>query len=92
MRGVTALLTPSPLLTPGTNCYIVGTGPKRILIDAAEDKFGNEAFMAALEECMEKIGCVGFQEILITHQHHDHFGGVHKLLEKYGADIRVRNA
>lgn len=73
----------------GTCCYLVGTGKRRLLIDAAEADRGNDQFMAALDDCMQANGIEGLQEILITHWHFDHYGGIPKLLEKYGHDIPV---
>jgi len=72
----------------GTNCYIVGTGKKRILIDAGEFAFG-EKFIPIFQDVMRDIGCEGLQEILVTHQHHDHFGCIPQLQKLYGPRIPV---
>jgi glyoxylase-like metal-dependent hydrolase (beta-lactamase superfamily II) len=56
----------------GTNTYLVGSGPKRVLIDAGE---GRPEYIGMLERAIEQSGAIGLQEIIITHWHHDHLGG-----------------
>jgi len=80
---------PNPFTLNGTCCYLVGTGSRRILIDTGEENVGHPQFMAALEDCMACNNIEGFQLILITHFHHDHYGGVAGLLERFGKDIPV---
>lgn len=75
---------PSAYTLNGTNCYLVGTGEKRILIDTGEWGRGQPEFLADLSKCMSEVGCTGLQMILITHMHGDHFGGVEGLQEKFG--------
>jgi glyoxylase-like metal-dependent hydrolase (beta-lactamase superfamily II) len=79
---------PSPYTLNGTNCYLVGTGSKRILIDTGEWGRGQPEFLADLEKCMSEVGCTGLSMILITHMHGDHFGGVEGLQKKFGP-VRV---
>jgi glyoxylase-like metal-dependent hydrolase (beta-lactamase superfamily II) len=80
---------PSTFTLNGTNCYLVGEGTRRTLIDTGESDIGNARFMTKLHEVMEKVGCTGLDHILITHAHFDHYGGVDSLLKKYGFDIPV---
>jgi glyoxylase-like metal-dependent hydrolase (beta-lactamase superfamily II) len=80
---------PSQFTLNGTNCYLVGQGKKRTLIDTGEADRGNEKFMACLAKVMEMEGCDGLDRILVTHAHFDHYGGVDNLLKKYGFDIPV---
>ncbi|CAE8664376.1 unnamed protein product [Polarella glacialis] len=68
----------------GTNCYLVGTGRSRVLIDAGEEFVGAEAFMDSLAKCMEEFGVDGLDAIVITHMHHDHYGNIGRLQERYG--------
>ncbi len=75
----------------GTNCYLVGTGKERILIDTAygngtEDQFST--FLANLDKTLQEEGCK-ISLILITHLHSDHFGGCEALQEIYGPGIPV---
>jgi len=79
---------PSPYTLNGTNVFLVGTGRKRILIDAAEKIKGNAEFVQILGEFMDRQQCDGLEMILITHMHGDHFGGCESLLDKFG-DVPV---
>jgi glyoxylase-like metal-dependent hydrolase (beta-lactamase superfamily II) len=75
---------PSPFTLNGTNCYLVGTGAKRLLVDTGEEHFGSETFMACLARCMEEYGVQGLEGLIITHMHHDHYGNIGNLQERYG--------
>jgi len=66
---------------PGTNTYLVGTGRKRILLDTGQ---GVEAYVGVLERAMERAGVGGIQEIVLTHSHPDHGGGVAHVQERWG--------
>jgi len=63
---------PSRFTLQGTNTYLVGTGPKRILIDTGE---GKPVWAEALRDVLwdEKIEV---ERVLLTHWHHDHIDGV----------------
>jgi glyoxylase-like metal-dependent hydrolase (beta-lactamase superfamily II) len=85
-RVVVALgQNPGPITGPGTNTYLVGTGKERILIDTGE---GHPKYPAVLERALKKAGGQSIQEILLTHGHPDHMGGVASILEQYGT-LRV---
>eukprot|EP00929_Paragymnodinium_shiwhaense_P074918 TRINITY_DN38317_c0_g1_i2.p1 TRINITY_DN38317_c0_g1~~TRINITY_DN38317_c0_g1_i2.p1 ORF type:complete len:501 (-),score=98.19 TRINITY_DN38317_c0_g1_i2:68-1570(-) len=75
---------PSSFTLNGTNCYLVGTGRRRLLVDAAEKHYGADAFMASLKQCMEEHDVEGLDGVIITHFHHDHWGNVERLQDTYG--------
>ncbi len=81
-RVVTALgQNPSAFTGPGTNTYLVGTGQEQILLDTGD---GRAAFLPVLERAMELAGCRAIQEIVLTHGHPDHIGGVQSVLDRMG--------
>ena len=73
---------PSPFTGPGTNSYLIGTGSHRILLDPGE---GAESYLPVLETALDRAGCEGIQEIVVTHAHHDHIGGVASVLRRFGS-------
>ena len=83
-RVVVALgQNPSAFTGPGTNTYLVGTGPRRILLDTGQ---GVPEYLPILDEALETAGCGGIQEIVLTHGHPDHIGGAAQIL---GRRVRV---
>ncbi|EON67025.1 hypothetical protein W97_06142 [Coniosporium apollinis CBS 100218] len=64
------------LTAKGTNTYLVGQGPKRLLIDTGE---GKPAWLQSLKSVLSSEQASVDQAIL-THWHHDHVGGVDDLL------------
>ena len=71
----------------GCNCYLVGTGSKRILIDTAGPSPGPvenfDVFLENLEMTLEKEQCA-IERIIITHGHTDHYGGCPEIQRRYG--------
>ena len=81
-RVVVALgQNPGIFTGPGTNTYLVGTGRKRILIDTGQ---GIDAYVGVLERALERAGCDGIQEIVLTHGHPDHGGGLAQVQQRFG--------
>jgi glyoxylase-like metal-dependent hydrolase (beta-lactamase superfamily II) len=72
---------PSAFTGPGTNTYLIGTGPERILLDPGQ---GVPAYLPVLERAMERAGCARIQQIVLTHGHPDHIGGVRAVLARFG--------
>src|SRR5215470_5143673 len=72
---------PSMFTGPGTNTYLVGTGRRRILLDTGQ---GVPAYLPVLERAMAACGCEEIQEIVLTHGHVDHIGGVLSVRERWG--------
>jgi glyoxylase-like metal-dependent hydrolase (beta-lactamase superfamily II) len=79
---VHVVLAPNPgLLTgPGTNTYVVGTGPT-LVIDPAVDDAG---YLEAVLEAADDV-----DSILVTHRHPDHVGGAAALAARTGAKVRA---
>jgi len=73
---------PSPYALTGTNLYLVGTGEERILVDAGEGKPG---VLQDLLETMEQQGCKRLSQVVITHWHFDHIGGVPEMIDHFGS-------
>jgi len=81
-RVVVALgQNPSAFTGPGTNTYLVGTGAERILLDTGQ---GVAAYPRVLDRAFELAGCEHLQEIVLTHGHPDHMGGVEQIWKHYG--------
>ena len=66
---------------PGTNTYLVGTGRRPILVDTGQ---GVQSYMPLLRQAMDERGAEGLQEIVLTHAHPDHNGGIDQVLKEYG--------
>jgi glyoxylase-like metal-dependent hydrolase (beta-lactamase superfamily II) len=82
-RVVVALgQNPSLFTGPGTNTYLVGSGRRRILLDPGQ---GVPGYLDVLEQALERVGCDEIQEIVLTHGHPDHMGGVDAVHERFGA-------
>ena len=76
---------PSSFTLCGTNTYVIGRGPVRTLVDPGDFPESNAAFMENFNNFLDANSGVKIDRILVTHGHHDHFGGVHdtiKLLEQ----------
>ena len=71
---------PGPMTGPGTNTYIVGTGPSVVIDPAVED----ETYLDEIKRVASDVS-----EILITHRHPDHVGGAAALAAHWGVPVRA---
>lgn len=81
--GVSLVLAPNPgpMTGPGTNTYVVG-GAGGVVIDPATDD--GRYLEAVLGAAGGRVG-----EIVVTHRHPDHVGGVGQLVSLTGAPVRA---
>lgn len=83
--GVVRLTAPNPgLMTgPGTNAYLVGSGPDRAVVDPGPaDPAHQEALAALAREAGARI-----RWIVVTHTHVDHAPGAAELARLTGAEV-----
>lgn len=80
---VHVVLAPNPgLMTgPGTNTYVVGTGPTFVIDPAVPD----EHYVATVAGAAGEV-----EAILVTHRHGDHTGGVRALIDALGTSVPIR--
>ena len=81
---VHVVLAPNPgaMTGPGTNTYVFGSGPSAVIDPAVDDP-------DYIDTVLGVAGDVA--EILITHRHSDHIGGVRVLSERTGAPVRAHS-
>lgn len=71
---------PGPFTGPGTNTYIVGTGARRLLIDAGQ---GVDEHVDLLTKALTDLAsCATIEKVALTHAHPDHMGGLDKVVER----------
>ncbi|KAF2096490.1 metallo-beta-lactamase domain-containing protein [Rhizodiscina lignyota] len=68
---------PSKFTLQGTNTYLIGQGPKRVLIDTGH---GKPVWIETLQRALAKENAT-VDRAIITHWHPDHVGGIADLLK-----------
>ena len=71
---------PSAFTLCGTNCFVVGSGPRRIMIESGDYPERNQLFLENFNRFLNDFTHVSIDRIFITHAHHDHFGGLYDVL------------
>ncbi len=67
---------------PGTNTYLIGTSRRPLLLDTGQ---GLPQYLPLLERALGDVRRgEGLQEIVLTHGHVDHGGGVASIRERFG--------
>ncbi|KAJ2849958.1 Beta-lactamase-like protein 2 [Coemansia brasiliensis] len=69
-------LNPGPFTLEGTNTYLLGEGKHRLLIDTGDGK--QPKYFDLLKQCLGSDSRIN--QILLTHRHADHIGGINHLL------------
>ena len=72
---------PSMFTGPGTNTYLVGTSKRPILLDTGQ---GIPSYLPVLEQAVRERRADGLQEVILTHSHPDHIGGVPAIQARFG--------
>jgi ribonuclease/clavin/mitogillin len=67
----------SGLIIQGTNTYLIGKGPKRVLIDTGE---GKPAWIETVQKVLDDEKAQ-LESVILTHWHPDHVGGVKDILQ-----------
>ena len=74
-------MNPGPHTLQGTNTYLVGAGcDVKVLVDTGEDSTAEE-WLANLISLIRATKTKRLSHVFLTHGHHDHQGGVVKLLK-----------
>jgi glyoxylase-like metal-dependent hydrolase (beta-lactamase superfamily II)/8-oxo-dGTP pyrophosphatase MutT (NUDIX family) len=80
----------TPTRPPATHtcCYLIHTSKEIVVVDPGSPY---EDEQAALAECLDEMIAEGRQvkEIIVTHLHPDHIGGVNALKQHLGGDVPV---
>ncbi|KAG9322140.1 hypothetical protein KVV02_004260 [Mortierella alpina] len=72
-------LNPGKFTLQGTNTYLIGKGPRKILLDAGE---GIPEYIPLLQTALDKdLQGATISKVICSHWHHDHVGGVSDVMQ-----------
>lgn len=77
---------PGPFTLQGTNTYLIGTGKRRILLDTGD---GQVPEYFDLLQSVLKEHQVTLDQIILTHWHPDHVGGVETIQQSINKDCKI---
>ncbi|CAG8542336.1 1038_t:CDS:2 [Paraglomus occultum] len=75
-------LNPGSFTLQGTNTYLIGTGKSRILLDTGE---GKPSYLTLLASTLS-LHQLTISDIVLSHFHLDHVGGVSDIISYYGSN------
>ncbi|KAF9352911.1 hypothetical protein BGX26_009303 [Mortierella sp. AD094] len=83
-------LNPSKFTLQGTNTYLIGKGPKKVLLDTGE---GVAEYIPLLQKALDQdLGGATISKVICSHWHHDHVGGVDDVMKFLAArNIHLNN-
>lgn len=79
-------LNPGLMTLQGTNTYVIGNGPRRILLDTGE--FNKPGYISALNNVLSEES-INLAHIIISHWHLDHIGGLKEVFNNFGKGSTV---
>ncbi|KAG0198416.1 hypothetical protein BGX28_008178 [Mortierella sp. GBA30] len=81
-------LNPGKFTLQGTNTYLIGKGPRKVLLDTGE---GIPEYISLLQTALDKeVQGATISKVICSHWHHDHVGGVQDVIQFLAArNIRL---
>ncbi|KAF9181573.1 hypothetical protein BGZ51_005366 [Haplosporangium sp. Z 767] len=72
-------LNPGKFTLQGTNTYLIGKGPRMVLLDTGE---GIPEYITLLQTALDKeLNGATISKVICSHWHHDHVGGVADVMQ-----------